>query len=106
MKRISLTNSHGEWFDKEKAEVYKENTYHNGSNFISKATSSQFEHEAVYVTKGGKFILNHWSNWQGTTETYEEISKERAARWFAKQDFQDNEIPDVFIEEVNKYEII
>lgn len=106
MKRISLTNGSGAWFDADKADFYKENQYHDGSNWISKVTGSQWEHEGVYVTKSGKFILNHWSNWQGSSETYREISKESAAKWFASQDFQDTEIPDIFLPEVAKLEIL
>ena len=105
MKRVSLTDGSGQWFDSEKAEIYKENSYHDGRNFISKATGSQFEHEAIYITKSGKFILNHWSNWQGSVETYEIISKDDAAEWFGKQGFQDNEIPDIFLDDVYKLEI-
>ena len=105
MKRVSLTDGSGQWFDSEKAECYKENFYHDGRNFISKATGSQFEHETVYITKGGKFILNGWSNWQGSVETYKIISKEEAAEWFGKQGFQDSEIPDIFLDEVYKLEI-
>lgn len=105
MKRVSLTNGNGQWFDSEKAECYKESSYHDGRNFISKATGSQWEHEAIFVTKGGKFILNHWSNWQGSVETYKEISKKEAAEWFGKQDFQDEDIPDVFLEDVMKLEV-
>ena len=52
MKRVSLTDQSGQWFDSEKSEIYKENTYHDGKNWISKATGSQWEHEAVHVTKG------------------------------------------------------
>ena len=105
MKRVSLTNGNGQWFDVEKADCYKENSYHDGRNFISKATRSQWEHEAIFVTKGGKFILNHRSNWQGSAETYEVIDHDQAAEWFAKQDFQDNEIPDIFINGVMELEI-
>lgn len=105
MKRVSITNNSGQWFDSEKAECFKENTYWNGSNHISKATNSQFEHEAIYITKTGKFILNHWSQWQGSIETYKAIGKEEAARWFCKQDFSDDKIPEVFKEEVCKLEI-
>ena len=105
MKRVSLTDRSGQWFDSEKAEFYKENIYHDGRNFISMATRSQFEHETIYITKSGKFILNHWSNWQGSVETYEIISKDDAAEWFGKQGFQDNEIPDIFLDEVYKLEI-
>lgn len=106
MKRVSLTNCSGAWFDLEKAEYFKEDSYHDGRHFISKATGEQWEHEAIYVTKSGKFILNHWSNWQGSVETYEEITKERASAWFAKQGFDDNQIPDVLIAGVNEFEIL
>lgn len=105
MKRVALTDGSGQWFDSEKAEYYKEDSYHDGRNFISKATGSQWEHEAIYVTKSGKFILNHWSNWQGSRETYELISTEQAAEWFAKQSFQDDQIPKVFSKEVAALEI-
>lgn len=105
MKRIALTDNSGMWFDSEKAESYKEATFFDGRNFISKATGSAWEHETIYVTKSGKFILNHWSNYQGSRESYELISKEEAARWFAKQSFQDDEIPEVFKKEVNNLEI-
>jgi len=105
MNRIALTDGSGKWFDSDKAECYKEDTYHDGINLISKATGSQWEHEAIYLTKGGTFILNHWSNYQGSRETYEEISKEEAARWFAKQEFSDDDIPAVFHEKVHELEI-
>jgi hypothetical protein len=106
MNRIALTDGTGQWFDADKAELYKENTFHDGRNWISKATGSQWEHEAIYVTKSGKFILNHYSNFQGSRETYELISKEDAAAWFAKQSFSDDEIPEVFRKEVAELEIL
>lgn len=89
MKRVALSDGNGLWFDADKAEFFKEETYFNGSNHISKATGDQFEHEAIYITKSGKFILNHWSNWQGKGESYTEISKEEAARLFARQSIKD-----------------
>ncbi len=105
MKRISITDGSGQWFDSEKADYYKEDSYHDGRNFISRATGSQWEHEAIYVTKGGKFILNHWSNYQGSRETYEVISSSQAAEWFAKQGFPDEQIPTIFHKEVYDLEI-
>lgn len=84
MSRITLTDGTGRWFSTETAEKFKETSYHDGRNFISNATGSQWEHEILFRTKGGRFILNHYSNWQGTSETYEEISAEDAAIWFSK----------------------
>lgn len=83
-KRIALTDGSGKWFSSETAQLFKEDTYWNGNNWISKATGSQWAHESLYRTAGGRFILNHWSNWQGSSETYEEIGNEEAAVWFSK----------------------
>jgi len=105
MARTALTDNSGQWFDDSKADLYEEDTYHDGRNWISKATGSQWKHESIYVTKSGQFILNHYSNYQGSRETYESISKEEAAVWFAKQSFSDDDIPDVFKKEVADLEI-
>ena len=105
VKRIPLSDHSGRWFDLNKAEFYKEESYHNGSNLISKATGHQFIHEAIYLTAGGLFILNQWSDWQGSVETYEIISKEKAAEWFGKQGFDDESIPEVLRNLVNSNEI-
>ncbi len=105
MKRIAITDYSGSWFDADKAECYKEDSYHDGRNFISKATGSQWEHEAIYITKSGKFILNHWSNWQGSSETYEIVDRDYVARWFGKQGFKDEDLPEIFKEDISKLEI-
>jgi len=85
MKRIAITNQEGYWFDAEKAEQFDEESYWNGRNFISKATGNQWEHETLFKTRSGKWVLNHWSNFQGSLETYVEIDEEAAATWFLKQ---------------------
>lgn len=82
-KRIALTDGSGKWFSAETAEIFKEETTWNGNDWISDVTGSQWEHEALYRTKGGRFILNHWSNYQGSRETYVEIDNEDAAVWFS-----------------------
>lgn len=83
MARIALTDGTGRWFSTETSEEFKEDTYHDGSNWISKATGSQWHHEKLYRTAGGRFILSKWSNYQGSTETFEEIDNEDAAIWFS-----------------------
>jgi len=69
------------WFDLESATMYKEDTWWNGNNHISCATGSQWEHEALWRTKSGRWILNHWSQYQGSSESWEEISDVEAAKW-------------------------
>jgi hypothetical protein len=85
MTRIALTDNSGKWFDADKTQKILEETYHNGNNWISKATGSQFHHESLYRTKGGRWILAKWSDYQGSVETYEEIDNVAAAIWLANQ---------------------
>ena len=105
MKRISLTDGSGSWFDADKADCYNENTYWNGSNHISKATGSQWHHETIYVTTSGNYVLQTWSNYQGVDTTYSSITLEEASVWFLKQGFTDEEMPDEISRRSNVYEI-
>lgn len=105
MNRIALTTPGGLWFDADKAEVYNEKKEWDGRNHISLATNSQFEHECIYVTKGGRFILRHSSDYQGRRSTYEIIDEHKAAAWFTSQCFTDEEIPTQFLKEVANLEV-
>lgn len=83
MSRIALTDGSGTWFSTESAEYYKEGTFHDGQNWISKATGDQWTHEGLYRTQGGRFILHKWSQWQGSHESYDQIYASEAAVWFS-----------------------
>lgn len=89
MKRIALTENGektGRFFDTDKATKYDEITYWNGKNHISKATGSQWNHEVLYKTTSGKWVLNCYFQYSGTVETYEIISPADAAMWFVKNE--------------------
>lgn len=88
MTITTLTDGSGQWFNLDRAVCYKETTRWDGNNHISLVTGSQWNHEWLYVTAGKRFILNSFSDWQGSTETYEEISKEEAAVWFARNELE------------------
>ncbi len=88
MKRAVLTDGTGRWFDTEKVEHFAEGTKWDGSNHISKATGGQWEHESLYRTAGGLWILNCWSNYQGSQDSYEEVSSEESAKWVLKNDYE------------------
>ena len=106
MNRIGLTDRKGKWFDGDKATRFKEDLAYDGRKFVSKATGSAFEHEWLYITTGNKFVLYSFSNYQGQPETFKLINLEDAANWFTKQEFSDEEIPEIFHEQVSKTEII
>jgi hypothetical protein len=79
MARISLPN--GKWFDPSKAIEFSEDTNWNGNNHISVNTGSQWDHETLYYTKSGVWVLHHSSQWQGSTPSYEVIDENQAAGW-------------------------
>lgn len=87
MNRITITDEDGNaagWFDADRAQHFREDSYHDGRNFISKATGSQWEHQALYRTAKGAWVLNAWSQWQGSRETYCRIDEADAARWLVQ----------------------
>jgi hypothetical protein len=84
--RIVLTDGTGRYFDGAKAQSWDEATRWNGNNHISRATGSQWEHERLYRTPAGIYVLHHWSQWQGSTESYEQISADEAAAWLSRNE--------------------
>ena len=84
MERQALTDNTGKWFDIKTAEVWEESMEWNGNNNISCATGSQWEHEKLYRTKSGIWVINHWSQHQGSLESWTELSDEEAAIWLVK----------------------
>lgn len=73
------------WFDIDKATAYEEDTEWDGSNRISKATGSRWDHQILYRTAKGRWVLHCWSQWQGSTPTYEFVTDEAAREWLIAQ---------------------
>ena len=94
MKRQVLTDGSGRWFNLESAEQFEEAVRWNGSNNISLATGSQWEHETLYRTAGRRWILHAWSQRQGTRETWEEIDDEAAAKWLVTNGHEHDAVAD------------
>ena len=108
MARIALTENGektGRFFDDKKADHYTEGSTWNGSNHISDATGSQSEHESLYRTKSGVYILNCYSAWQGSRDTCEIITKEAAAKWFVKNNYQEKNLPEELKNQVAELEV-
>ncbi len=93
--RVKVTREPGQivgWFNPDSAKQFDESTWHDGSNFISKATGSQWEHETLFYTASGNWILNCWSQYQGQNESYEYVDSDFAAEWFVKNEYSDSEL--------------
>jgi len=91
--RIAITDGDGKWFNPEKAQEFKDANDWDGNNNISKSAGQHCNH-ILYRTTSGKWILNGWSRWEGSQETYIEISNQEAAEWFMKNEYDDSDIPE------------
>lgn len=72
------------WFDPEKAQQFDEDTDWDGSNHISVATGSQFDHQCLYRTAAGRWVLRNWSQWQGSLPSWEFLADTDAREWLLK----------------------
>jgi len=73
------------------AQRWEEATDWNGNNYISRATGSQWEHEALYRSAKGRYYVVSWSQWQGSGPGQAWwLSPREAALWLTSND---HEIP-------------
>lgn len=73
------------WFDLDKAEPFRQDTWWDGSNHISRATGTSRDHEALFHTANGQWVLNTYSRWQAKPETWAFIPVEQAREWLLAQ---------------------
>ena len=99
--RISLET--GGWFDMDATrQKFSEHTRFDGSNYISCATGSQWEHEALYLTAKGAWVLNRWSQYQGVLETWRTVTPEVATQWLIENG---HELPEELSEVADSTEV-
>ena len=105
MNRFFLSTPEDVWFDADKAREFEEASYYYNGNHISRATGSQTEHQTLYLTASGRWVLNEWSQWQGKLETYEAISLEDAILWLMRNEHEEEAIKHDTDGIVESYEI-
>jgi hypothetical protein len=69
--------------------TWKEDSYHNGSNFISKATGSEWEHQWLHQSTRGRYYIEAWSQRQGGRSVAYWVSSREAATWLRSQGHDD-----------------
>lgn len=77
------------WFDVDKAERYAEGTRWDGQNSISLVAGGRGEHEALFRTAKGAWVLRHWSQWVGRGERWTFISDAAAREWLIQCEYDD-----------------
>jgi hypothetical protein len=84
MNRQAINN--GTWFDHDSATRYEEGSSWNGSNTISLATGSQWDHEWLHKTAGGAWILESYSARDSVVDRYDRVSASDAASWLVRNE--------------------
>ena len=85
MNRQSING--GGWINLETAKKFVEDRNFDGHNMISAATGSQWEHETLYRSVGGVYVLHTWSQCQGSRDTWERIGIHNAVAWLLQNDY-------------------
>jgi hypothetical protein len=68
-------------FDPSQCESFDEATRWDGNNNVSVNTGGKYEHEQLYRTPGGRWVLKRWSQWQGVETTYRFLDDTQAQEW-------------------------
>ena len=77
----------GAVFDTEKAKAHwSEAPDFDGSNHISRATGSQWNHEHLYASLKGRYYVVRSSDYQGSQDEMEILSPKEAAAWLLLND--------------------
>jgi hypothetical protein len=67
---------------------WNEDTFWDGNNHISRATGSQWNHQTLYQSRKGRYYVESTSQWQGSRDHVEWVSREEAARWLLANEHQ------------------
>ena len=78
----------GGWLDLDTARQFAEKQRFDGRNYISVNTGSQWEHETLYRTTRGTFVLHSRSDWQGSRDTWTRLSTDEAVAWLLRNDHE------------------
>jgi len=82
----------GAIFDTERAAAtWEEASDWNGSNHISRATGSQWNHETLHKSAKGRYYVVRSSDRQGSQDEMEILSPREAAAWLL---LNDHDLPD------------
>lgn len=70
---------------------WDETTRFDGKNEISAATGSQWNHQTLYKSRKGRYYIENFSQWQGSSPSAEWVSPQEATRWLI---LNEHELPD------------
>ena len=72
-----------------------------GSNWISKATGSQWHHERLYRSSKGRYYIEQWSSYESVLDSAIWTEKREAATWLLANG---HELPEELVKFVQEIE--
>lgn len=69
------------YFNRDAATRVDEETRWDGNNHVSVHTSDRWEHQQLYRTSAGRWVLSKWSQRVGRGETFEFVTDDEARDW-------------------------
>ena len=106
MKNFSRIHLHnGSWFCPETSQCFGEKTFFDGSNEISVCTNSECQHQCLYLTIKGNWVLHHWNAKCIQQMRYCVITIQEARDWFVLNNYPIHEIPEMFHEAIADMEL-
>jgi hypothetical protein len=89
MQKISLSDNSGRWFDAQHAKQWPEAiVLADDGTAISRATGKSWEHETLFLTQAGTFVMNLLDT-RTFHSQYVECSVELAAKWLIANGYTD-----------------
>ena len=99
MARINVTETDHDgrevvvgWFDPARAERFEEGERWDGRNSVSLATGSDREHETLYKTAGGRWVLGWSSAYASAQDRYRFAGEDEAREWLVRSEYPDADI--------------
>lgn len=80
------------WFDPDKARSWGEGLSADDTTRVSLATGSALDHQRLWKTTGGRWIVASWSERAGVSERWYEVSVDAAKDWLVRCEYKDQEV--------------
>lgn len=80
------------WYDPNQCEHWDSETEWDGNNNTPLVTGSHTEWERLFRTPGGRWVVYHWSRWEGHPDRHSFVSPEDAREWMIRAGLDSAEI--------------
>jgi hypothetical protein len=91
MPKITLTDNTGRWFDVDAAKRWVEaKVYADDGTPISCATRNSWEHETLFLTRAGTFIIHCLNERNPSLASFTEYDAKKAIQWLLQNGYPDD----------------